>query len=191
MGLLKGSWGLGLVLASGFAAAQEAPRNHASKYLNAYVGQALTTLGSEDVRYGFAFGYGFGKPERRFRFHSIPAQLVYEGYLLRTTSRFHYAPHRSSWAVGGLAYSRWFWPRNEKGWGMYGGVGIGLQVVEFRSRDLNSTINSTPVLDIGGTFESGNREYLIGLRLLHISNAGTKEPNQGENLLFLTLGMRF
>lgn len=173
------------------AAAEDLPRNHPSRYLYGFVGQSLTTLGSEDVRYGFGIGMGYGKPDRRFRFRSIPAQLVYEAYLDRTTSRFRYAPHRSTYALGGLVLARWFWPRNEKGWGMYGGIGMGLQVAEFRTRDLNSTINSTPVLDIGGTFESGSREYLVGLRLLHISNAGTRGPNQGQNQLLLTLGVRF
>jgi hypothetical protein len=173
------------------AVAQEEPRNHPSRYLYGFVGQSVVVLGSEDIRYGAGMGFAYGKPERRFRFRSIPAQLIFEGYFDRTSSRFRYDNPRDTYSFGGLVSARWYWPRNEFGWGMYGDLGWGLQYANHPTRDLDSTVNSTPMIGFGGVFASGRNEYLIGLRLLHISNAGTKEPNQGQNQLFLTLGYRF
>ncbi|AIE85440.1 hypothetical protein OP10G_2072 [Fimbriimonas ginsengisoli Gsoil 348] len=182
---------MGLFALLSGALAEDRPLNHPSKYLYGFTGQSVAFLGSEDIRYGFGVGLGFGKPEHRFRFRTLPAQLVYEGYVDRTTSRFAYTRVRSTWAVGGLVYSRWFWPQDKQGRSMYGDFGWGLQYTTATSRDLDITLNSTPMIGFGGIFPGGRRDYLIGLRLLHISNGGVKKPNQGQNQFFLTIGIRY
>jgi hypothetical protein len=59
------------------------------------------------------------------------------------------------------------------------------------SFDLDSQVNSTPVMGVGALFPVGNREFLLEGGLLHISNGGTKKPNRGQNQFILTLGVRF
>jgi len=57
--------------------------------------------------------------------------------------------------------------------------------------DLTSKINSTPMLGIGISWDTGQGEGSLGIRFLHISNAGTVQPNQGQNQLFLVYTWRF
>jgi len=148
-------------------------------------------LGSEDVRGGYALSYGYGRPEPKFRAGQIPAQLVYEGYVNHTQSA-GVDPIRGddTFAYGALAYSRWRWPLDKNGNGIYFDLGWGLQYASHPTVDLDTHINSTPIAGIGGAFKSGNREYLIGLRLMHISNGGTDRPNFGDNQLMLTFSIR-
>jgi len=178
----------GMLVISAVSTAQEDPRTAPSKYVYGFFGQSALILGSEDNRYGGGIGFGYGKPERRFRYKTLPAQLVVEGYIDRTRSL---SESRDTTAFGVLAYSRWRFPVNERGWGIYFDAGWGLQYADKTTIDLDSHLNSTPMLGLGGAFPIGHREFLIGLRFLHISNAGLRGSNQGQNELFLTLGFRF
>lgn len=168
------------------------PRVSPSHYVTAFVGQSELILGSEDNRYGGGIAYAYGKPEKRFRKGSIAAQLVYETYVDRTQSSGGVGgTFNSTYAFGGLAYARWRWPVNDLGNGFYADLGWGLQMADKTTLDLESTLNSTPVAGFGGILRDGDREYLIGLRYLHISNAGLVKPNFGQNEIFFTVGMRF
>jgi hypothetical protein len=163
-----------------------------SHYLMGFFGQSATILGSEDGRFGGGVSYAFGQPEKRFYMKGIPAQLVYEGYIDHTQSDGGGGiPANSTMAVGALSYARWRWPIDRDGNGVYADLGWGLQFADRTTLDLDSRLNSTPVLDFGGTYKEGNHEYLIGIRYLHISNAGTVRPNYGQNEFFFTLGVRY
>jgi len=181
------SCSLGLVFAD-----NKDPLTKPSHYVIGFFGQSETILGSEDGRFGGGLGFAYGQPEKRFSLKGLPAQLVYEGYFDRTQSPGGSGyPPNSTLAIGALSYARWRWPVDEKGNGVYADLGWGLQFANRPTLDLDTRLNSTPVLDIGGTYRDGHIEYLIGIRYLHISNAGTDRPNFGQNEFFLTLGFRY
>ena len=174
------------------AIADQDPRIAPSHYFTGYLGTSLTILGSEDTRAGGAFGYAFGRLEPRFAYGDIKAQLVYEGYVDHTQSGgANGDPENNTYAFGGLAYGRWRWQVDRFGNGMYFDLGWGFQYANHVTNDLDSQINSTPVMDVGGTFRSGPHEYFLGLRFLHISDAGLRGKNAGQNELYLMLGVRY
>lgn len=184
--------GTAALAAPAITSAQRLPHNRQSQYLYGYFGQSVSWLGSEEIRLGGGLGYALGKPEPRFQWGRISSQLVYDAYIGNTSGRSGYSVgNETTTAMGVLAYGRWFWPRDEKGRGMYADLGWGLQYANHTSRDLNLTFNSTPTLGVGGVFPTGNREVLLGLRYLHVSNGGLKKPNQGQNQFYLMLGLRF
>lgn len=163
-----------------------------SHYASAFFGKSVIILGSEDGRIGGGLSYGYGRPEKRFQAGSVPAQLVYEGYVDFTHSNGENGSGpNSTIALGSLAYARWRWSLNQHGAGMYADLGWGLQLADGPTLDLNSELNSTPVLDIGFSRRDRKVEYLVGLRFLHVSNAGTAPPNYGQNELFLNFGVRY
>lgn len=167
-------------------------RTRSSHYFTAFGLQGQRIFGSQDLRTGNGFSYGYGRPEPKFRWGQIPAQLVYEGYLDHTESRGAQGrPPNRTYALGGLAYSRWRWPLDKMGNGVYADIGWGFQLADHPTLDLDSQFNSTPFLTFGGTFKYGEREFMVGLRYLHISNANLKGRNRGENELLLSVGFRY
>ena len=163
-----------------------------SHYLTAFFGKSVIILGSEDGRFGGGISYAYGRPEHQFQFGNVPAQLVYEGYIDHTQSDGGSGfSANATFAAGGLGYARWRWLVNSQGDGLYLDLGWGLQLASQATLDLNSVLNSTPVLDFGTNFKTGRNEYLVGFRYLHISNAGFVRPNFGQNEVFLTVGIRY
>ncbi len=167
------------------------PLTKSSHYFMGFFGRSELIFGSEDSRFGGGLSYAYGKPEKRFQLGHIPAQLVYEGYVDHTQSGGSGFPPNSTLATGGLGYARWRWPMDQQGNGVYVDLGWGMQFANRPTLDLDTRLNSTPVLGLGGVFRDGSKEFLIGLRYLHISNAGTNHPNFGQNEIFLTLGVRY
>lgn len=168
------------------------PLTKPSHYITGFLGESELIFGSEDGRFGGGVSYGFGRPEKRFQIGDLAAQLVYEGYVDHTQSGGGQGtPPNSTFAVGGLAYARWRWPVDRFGNGVYADFGWGLQFADQPTLDLESQLNSTPILDFGGSLKDGHAEYLLGLRFLHISNAGFVKPNYGQNELFVTFGFRY
>lgn len=168
------------------------PLTKPSHYVMGFFGQSQTILGSEDGRFGGGLSYAFGQPEKRFAMRGIPGQLVYEGYVDHTQSFGNMGfPPNATFALGALSYSRWRWPIDRNGNGVYADLGWGLQFANRPTLDLDTRLNSTPVIDIGGTYRDGHIEYLIGIRYIHISNAGTDHPNYGQNEFFFTFGFRY
>ncbi len=173
------------------ASSQEISKTGKSTEIGIFGGQGEKMLGSELRRNGFGATFGVGKPEPRFAIKGLPAQLVYEGYVLATHSfanSFHAA--QNEFGVGGLAFARYRWARNH-GVGAYFDAGIGLFYINKTDRDAPSHLNSTPYFGTGLSFPAGNGEWLLGVELLHISNAGTVNHNLGINLGAVSLKYRF
>lgn len=157
----------------------------------AFGGKAFPVVGSEVSRHDFGFDLGYGKPEPRFRLGKLPAQLVYEAYYMDMRSEgIDHFPGFTESVFGALAFARYRWPRAHAVGG-YGDMGIGLAYADRSNRDLDSRIDSTPYLGAGLAIASGKSEWLIGLSILHISNAGTKGNNQGINNLLFDIRYRF
>lgn len=148
-------------------------------------------LGSEDIRHGNAWFVGYGRPEPRFQIGAIPAQWVWSAYVMPSKGNYlDGIPGFHTTAYGILSHGRWRWPTRD-GVGAYVDAGLGVQYVNRLSRDINTRYNSTPYAAIGVGIQTGRTETLIGVGFLHVSNAGTKRPNQGQNHLMLMVGVRF
>lgn len=165
--------------------------NAPSYHFSLFGGQSISILGSEDRRTGFGVGFGYGRQEPRFAIKGLRSQLVYEGYYDHTSSRgaSGFGPNQAE-SFGVLAYGLWRWPP-KGGLGLYAAAGWGLQYTNRTSVDLDSKINSTPMIGLGVSWDTGKGEGSIGLRMLHISNAGTVGRNQGQNQLYLVYTWRF
>jgi hypothetical protein len=187
---LKLQIGSVLLAVSAVGSAQEDFRNRPSWYVGGFLGQSAIVLGAEDIRQGGGLSIAYAKPEPRFRFRSTRAQLVLEAYTDRTHS-VNEPKSPDTKAFGVLAMARWHGRRDQYGQGFYFDLGWGFQLADRRTIDLDSRLNSTPVIDLGTTFPLGRQELMVGLRFLHASNAGLVGRNQGSNQFFLTAGVRF
>ncbi len=169
------------------------PKFSPSWYVNLFGGQGALILGSQDPRYGYGIAVGYGRPDGHLRFKSIPAQLVFEGYWDTTGSRgVGGGTSNRTEAFGALAIMRYKWPRDKQMNGFYADIGWGMQYANKPTVDLDTKLNSTPVLGVGGFFRyNEHHELMLGARLLHISNGGTKKPNHGQNQLLIVVGTRF
>lgn len=161
-----------------------------SYFVGAWGGQGQLILGSQDQRVTGGLSFGYGMPDPRIRWKSIPGQFIREFYIQRSHSKGVGEPRNDSNSFGFLAIARWR-PARGRGFGMYADLGFGIQVQDKTSVDLDSKYNTTPMVGIGVASRVGDTEVLYGLRLLHISNGGTRKPNHGQNQLLLTAFVRF
>lgn len=152
-------------------------------YWSVFGGASVTVLGSEQVRLGGGLSYAYARPDKRWTFDGARAQQVLEVYLDQTFLKRDY--HSRSNAVGFLIYGRY------RGSSAYFDAGIGLQVQSRTSDDVPTYVNSTPILGGGAIIHTQGHDYLIGARWLHVSNARTKNPDPGQNEIFLTFSVRY
>jgi hypothetical protein len=172
-----------LAVSAATAFAQDPEENHHD--VSVFFGKSAILLGSSDIRYGGGLSVSYGRYEPRFSSRFASAQLMYEGYLDNTRGNGESAPIDISYALGGLAYMRWV-PRMSKSVPRpYFDFGWGFQYASRPTHDLPSEINSTPFGDLGIAIPAGPDEVLLGVRFLHISNAGLVRPNRGQDELFL------
>jgi lipid A 3-O-deacylase len=77
-------------------------------------------------------------------------------------------------------------------WFAEGGIGASFtsKVIHTANKDFSTAFNFYDVLAVGRNFGADRRQEL-SLRAVHISNAGIKEPNPGENFLQLRYAVRF
>lgn len=158
-------------------------------YTTAHIGQSLLILGSEDLREGWCIGPVYGKPEPRFSNSWESGDLAIGLYYTDTGSTKFHTPGRQSQGIGLIAMMDMhrMWTRS---WGYYYFLGWGIQYVNHPQIDLDSQLNSSPAIGAGFILFAGSREIRVGLDLLHLSNAGLQGSNQGQNQLYLTVGMR-
>lgn len=185
------------ILVTGAAFGQEDPRTRPGYYVSGFFGRSLLILGSKDQRTGGGFSVEYGKPEPRFQIKSIPAQLVYELYADRTYSHgiSREGPNQT-WGLGFLALARHRWPLSPHGVGFFTDLGFGVHYEDIQTHDLPTHFNTTPTIGFGIAFPGAHgHEWLVGLRLLHISNGGTgghsEGSNPGQNQVLATVGYRF
>ncbi len=157
----------------------------------AFAGKSWFVLGSEDSRSGWGLAIQRVKEESRLRFRKSPGQVVLEGYYLHTRGGGKFGrPRDITDALGFLVMGR-YESRQHGNFGTFLEGGIGLQVASQETIDLPSQINSTPTVGGGIFFPVGHTRGYAGIRLLHISNGGTKGNNPGQNQLHLMAGVRF
>ncbi|MFN8220655.1 MAG: acyloxyacyl hydrolase [Fimbriimonadales bacterium] len=143
-------------------------------------------LGSEDPRPYRHVGVAYSRPERRLRYRHLNAELVLEGYYERSTSHgVSDQPPNGTDAYGMIGYARY---RTQR---LVWDIGWGLQYTDQRTVDISSRLSSTPVLAVSYSFPTKDTEILVGLRFMHISNAGLGGNNQGSNQLGPFVAFRF
>lgn len=149
----------------------------------------LPFLGSQDERAGFVISYQATRPEKRLTLWNRPLKLSLETHLSYTYGGGWRLQARDQYlALGALAMARYenIGPSRR---GFYLEVGWGLHYATRRTWDLNTLLNSSPTAGFGLLFPyRRNSVGSIGIRVMHISNAGTVGSNQGQNqaMLFTT-----
>ncbi|HRF60736.1 MAG TPA: acyloxyacyl hydrolase [Fimbriimonadaceae bacterium] len=153
-----------------------------------FLGQSWFLLGSEDFRQGGGLAIQRIRREPHLTYKGSRGELVWELNAATTVGgdKFEW-PGDTTTSIGALALARWpvRWARGVFG---YVEAGWGLQYASALTIDLPSRLNSTPTLGFG--FDLGER-LRLGVRYLHISNAGTVGNNPGQNQLFVMVGYRF
>lgn len=155
-----------------------------------YGGQSWFLLGSEDFRRGYGIAVQRVTPGIKMFRRADRTSLVWEANFTRTDggNKFEYGPDHTL-AVGALALLRF--ESKPSGARAYFEAGWGFQWASEETIDLPSRWNSTPTLGVGFVLPSHDDELYVGLRFMHISNAGTKGNNPGQNQVFLMLGWKF
>lgn len=159
--------------------------------LGLFGGQSIPILGSDEVRTGGGLVIEYQRREPRFKTRFGQGDMVLEGYVMANHGGAKGGTHQD-WlnAAGVLVMSRWRWPQPGKSFDVFVDLGWGLQVAAHETVDLDSKVNSTPVLDFGVAFGSGRRDTLVGIRFLHISNGGLSGRNQGQNVFNVFVAWR-
>jgi hypothetical protein len=151
---------------------------------------SLKILGSVDQRSGAVLGFQKVRPEKRIAILQIPAQMVFEGYFQVTSGGAFEYPRDTTGALGGFAAGRWE-TSPPAGPSFFIEVGLGLQLSTQATHDLNIPINFTPVGGLGIAWTKGKSRLQVTARYMHVSNAGIRPPNRGQNYAQLLVGWRF
>jgi len=155
------------------------------------MGWTWLVLGAQDLRKEWGFTYDMVKPDKRLSFRQNRAELVTEITAQVSTGRRPLHPDNIQRNLGLLYLGRY--EQGQQGHARsYWEAGWGLEYVNRESGDLNFRFNSTPTLGIGYIKPLGNgNELYAAFRYHHISNAGVKRPNQGQNWVQFMVGYRF
>jgi lipid A 3-O-deacylase len=100
--------------------------------------------------------------------------------------------HSTFTQVGVVPLVRYRFSQQRLDWFAEAGIGISLMDRLYRTPDkqFSTSFNFVDVAGVGRSF-GAQRQHELGLRLVHISNAGIKKPNPGENFLQLRYAVLF
>jgi hypothetical protein len=107
----------------------------------------------------------------------------------RTKAEGH---HQSLAQVGVVPVLRYRFGQGGSEWFAEGGIGLSYfdDLYERDSKRFSTRFNFYDTLGVGRNF-GAHREHELTLRVTHISNAGIKEPNPGENFIQLRYAHAF
>lgn len=158
-----------------------------SHYFHFYMGQSKRILGTDEVREGVGFAYGFGRDDPQLRAGHLRAQLV---HVVHYMHGYGFMDKKITNSVGYTATAR-YRLRTTSSMSIYGDIGWGLEFSDRLSPDIDSHLNSTPMLGLGVAFPRPGGELMLGVGWFHASNGGTVKPNHGQNYLFFDFGWRY
>ena len=94
--------------------------------------------------------------------------------------------------VGVIPVLRYRFSKGQSDWFVEGGIGLSWmdEVYVTRNKQFSTRFNFVDVLGAGRNF-GVDRRHELSLRVTHVSNAGIKKPNPGENLVQLRYAVRF
>lgn len=160
-----------------------------SWYISFFGGHSARILGSQDIRTDYGFGVSWAKPEPHFKWRHGPAQLVMEGYYEHSNGQQYPTRGKVTEALGAIWYARFRF--RSKVVNLFADIGEGAQLATSESFDLGTRFNSSPMLGFGVIVRQGSQETLVGLRVLHLSNAGLNQHNRGQNQILFYTSVRF
>lgn len=181
----RASLAIALAMAASLGNAQE----KASWYVSFFGGHSTRILGTQDLRTGYGFGFAWQKPEPHFKWRHGPSQLVTEAYYEHSNGQNHNIRGEVTESVGIIWYARFRFPR--KGFSLFADIGEGAQMSTSESWDLGTRLNSSPMIGFGAAIRQGGSETLVGVRLLHLSNAGLNSRNRGQNQILFYTAVKF
>jgi hypothetical protein len=150
-----------------------------------------TWLGSQDLRSGGIYTVSYARPEPRLHFWGYDAEMDFEAYYMFSQGGGDFlAGHNSSHHYGLMAVGRYY-QKYTKSTRAFVEAGWGLQFTNRLTHDLDSRINSTPMLGVGIVVPFEDFEVMFNVRYFHISNAGTAGGNEGLNFFQVQTGLRF
>jgi len=186
--MTKFSFSIALLCLVGAASAQSLESE--CHTIGVFGGESALFFGSSDQRYGGGFSYSYARPEPKFHFLGMKSQFMLTGYVDHTYAIKDRPGDDPNYSAGFLASARWIVANHTANLAPYFDLGWGFQMADTATRDLPSELNSTPWAGTGIMFPVGKYEGMVGLRFVHISNAGTVKPNRGQDELFLTAELR-
>jgi len=94
--------------------------------------------------------------------------------------------------LGALPMFRYRFNEGRSDWFAEGGIGVSYMDALYRTenKQFSTQFNFMSVLGTGRSF-GAQREHELSLRISHLSNAGIKKPNPGEQFLQLRYARRF
>ncbi len=150
-------------------------------------GLSIPMLGSWERRAGGLVGYSTWRPEpkltKRLGAHSDVVWTYYGMYHVGRDGDF--SPE-TTFAAGFTYGYRKSW-EDDSGRGFAYQLYWGALQADRGSRDLPSSLNSTPGMVFSWLRPLGAKNVNANLQYLHISNGGTVKRNRGENFFLLTL----
>lgn len=162
-----------------------------SQYTNFFGVRNERIFSSEDPRRGFGFSLGVGRKDPKLKW-GREGELIWEGYFLQTDGENIYEfPGSTILSWGVLATARYRIKLTERDNFFYD-IGFGVQWVNHISHDLRLANNTTPIGGFGIESKTvDNKAWIWGLRFLHVSNGGRTNPNPGQNMLQLIVGIKY
>lgn len=114
-----------------------------------------------------------------------------EGYIARWSSRTHDGRHGFI-QLGLVPVFRFGFDKGRSPWFAEAGVGISTMNRRFETtgKQFTTSFNFVDVAGLGRSFGTGG-ERELSVRLHHVSNAGIRVPNPGQNFLQLRYASRF
>ena len=185
-----------LLLASSQSSAQVSlapvePPSELQHYTIIYNARSQKILGSEDTRQGGGISLAVGRRDPKLRMGNVNGELIWEGYLMQTTSPgVNGDLPNTTFAYGVLASARYRWEFRSD-CKVFADFGFGIQWVDHSSTDLPLAFNTSPTIAVGLEFKAPKGAFQVGARLFHVSNGGRKEPNPGQNFLQFFVGLRY
>jgi hypothetical protein len=94
--------------------------------------------------------------------------------------------------VGLVPVARYRFDHGRSDWFAEGGIGVSYMDRLYRTdhKEFSTRFNFYDTIGIGRSF-GDHRQHEVSLRWAHVSNAGIKEPNPGENFLQLRYARQF
>ena len=94
--------------------------------------------------------------------------------------------------IGVLPMLRYRGERGRSAWFIEGGIGVSVmdRIYATPDKQFSTRFNFVDVIGVGRSFGPQQRRE-VSLRISHVSNAGIKNPNPGENLLQLRYAAMF
>ena len=178
----------GIVALSQLAACQDL-YSRPERHVTFFGGSSFRIFASQDVRTNYGFGISWAKPEPHFKWRHGPTQLVLEAYYEHSNGKNLGRRGISTEALGAIWYARFRFP--SRSINLFLDIGEGAQLSTSESFDLGTRLNSSPMIGFGFTVRQGSQETLIGIRLLHLSNANTNGENRGQNQMLFYTSVKF